>query len=492
MWRRFSTNINPGVRLRELKKHVFRLYKHIHPDRLGRFPEERKVNEQSFQVLKSAIDRHFDRAEAQSSVPPEAPKESHQLIFYAHRVDTGYQSDMKGLTKAIVSLHESRLGQALASLFKELGLDPPPESILPGAGIHFDSANFSSLTELVKHARRVEMESILHKNQDVANATQKAADEVLVTRLALQRSKGLTIVLGTGLPAKLEKLFRRLSRIARQLQDVDLRTLVIELDGGFHVKVHTNGYFPFLVLGACASDETWLRTLKSEEIRSAVTASQGLVSELHDLETELARALGVRLVMHNITLIEGTDWKSLNDASRVKGQNLSALISGSKSLETYHSLLQSFVESIRKEYVPILVGARALALMFTEGHGFRIDTQQGVLQVGINDDQRTIAETLRAHGQDISREYEKKKEIAENEEKRLSCLRRTLGIPGLRRLEEVTDEDWNKVLSKLNADSRRLRGVLDGIPLVIGTQARMVVDTGEIEIPFDYDQWLPV
>ncbi|KAI0565122.1 T-cell activation inhibitor [Gracilaria domingensis] len=494
MWRRFSTVFNPEARLRELKKHILRLYKHIHPDRLGRFPQERKVNEHSFQVLQSAIDRHFDRFQARANTPPEAPKSSKELIFYAHQVKSRHDCGTNELTKAVISLHESRLGHALASLFDELGLEPPPKSVLPVTGIDRDGVEFMSLRELVKYARQVEMESIQTRGQEAATAAQRAVDEeVLVTRLALQRSRGFTIVLGTGLPVKLERLFRRLNRTVRKLQEVDLRTVVIELDGGFHVEVNTNGSFPFVSLGACASEDTWIETLRSEEIRTAARASQRLVTELHGLEAALAGALGVRLVMHNIHLVDGADWESGSDVRQTKGNNLEALLSGTESLEAYRNLLQSFIKSIEKETVPMFVHeARSLALMFTDGHGFQIDLEQGVLRIGINDDQRKIAATLRAHGQYVSREYEMKKLHAEKEEKRLSNVRRSLGIPSLRRLQEVSDREWHTALTELRADASKLRGVLDGTPLVIGTRARMLTDTGEIEIPFDYRQWLPI
>lgn len=491
MLRTFSSVPNPHAKLRELKRHVLRLYKHIHPDRLGRFPRQRAVNENSFQILQSAIDRHFDRVEARVSTPPPAPQPAQQLTFFAHGSAEKENSDRHNLTKAVIHMHESRLGHALVSLFKELGLEPPPQNILPGTVADVEGMQFSSLRELIKHARQVEMELITKKNQATVNAVQRSIDdEVVVTRLALQRSRGVQIVLGTGLPVKLERLFRRLSRTIRTARNVDLSTSVIELDGGFEVELNTSGAFPFIKLGACASEESWLETLGSKQACTAAKAGQTFALQLREMEAALARTIGVRLVMHDFQLVQGGAWDS---KEQEETDNLDVHLNGSALLRRYQSVLRYCTSSSESDMGVVAIdGVGSLALMFTEGSSFHTDVEQGVLRVGIDDDIDKIMESLKTHGAYVNSMYERKRVHAQNEEKRLSVVRRALGIRSIRRTEEVSGRDWDTVLTKLQSDSSRLRKVFDGTAVVIGTQARLLVDSGEVEIPHDYDQWLPI
>lgn len=472
MWRALSGTASPGNNLRELKRHVLRLYKHIHPDRLGRYPHHRAVNESSFQVLQSAIERHFDRVEARTkNIPPQAPQSPQHLTFFATHTD--------GLKKAVVKFHESRLGHALHSLFEELGLDPPPAEVLPGGRVQ--GVAFSSLTELVKHARHIAMMAI-KRQETVAKEAQAMDDEVVVTRLALQRSRGVRVTLGDGLPGegRLVHIFRRLVSILREIRGEDLSSLVVEFDGGFGTNLNTDGVFPWLSLGACASDESWKEVLQSAAVRAACDSSRSYMSGVQLLEAMAAKDLGVRLVMHDISLGDATE----GDA--VMRSVLDALVRGTKVLQVHRETLESLREKGVGGATVKVPGVSSLVLMLSQTAGTQCDTEEGVLRIGLDQDADTILGILRNEGPRINQQYEQGRLAREAEQKKLTNVKRALGIDSLRRHDHIGDREWHEALSHMREDAGRLRGVLDGIPIVIGTEARILGDSGEIEIPFDF------
>lgn len=498
MWRRlFSSNVrDPKEATQELKRHVRRLYKHIHPDRLGQFPKHRAVNEASFQVLQDALERHFDRVEARiKDIPPQAPRGSQQLTFYAHSSSERPQCPAKdSLKKAVVRFHESNLGNALQSLFESLGLEPPPLSILPGRGKGSTGQEFSSLTELVRHARHVIMTNVKKQHTGSTrsvNVDTGIDDEVLVTKLALQRSRGVNIVLGPGLPGKerLVLIFRRLARTMAGLRNLDLRNLVVEVDGGFEVALHSEGVYPWIILGACASGETWSQALSSQEVNRACQKSRHQTDHLRHLEAKAAIALGVKMVLHNVLLLEVQSNGSENEKPNpnTDGKQFRTMLRASKTLLEYEKMLEALLEATaRANLGRDSQKTDSVVLMIEEGAGSSTEPSEGVIRVGLREGSDGVIRALQDHGAGVDGHFRRLRTAKDREEKQVANVKRALGIGGLRRGEGVCDRDWAEALARMRADAGRLRGVLDGVPVIVGTQARLLAESGEIEIPFDF------
>lgn len=494
-----STNVSdPKDVIRELKRHVHRLYKHIHPDRLGRYPKHRRVNEASFQVLQSALERHFDRVEARTkSIPPQAYQAPKELTFFAQakqnasETTAADEADDNGLRKAVIPFHESNLGHALHTLFESLGLEPPPHTILPGqkrSPFGQEGQEFASLTDLVRHARRVIMTNFKKQHAGAAASAQSVLDdEMLVTRLALQRSRGVHITLGAGLPAK-EKLvliFRRLAWTLAEARRANLSHLVLEIDGGFDVSLNTEGVHPWILLGACASAETWLDSLTSEEVTAACARSKERMARLRELETRTAIMLGVKLVMHNIAVLDiNGDVGDGEPASDYKHAKMYTMLRASPLLDEYELLLQSLTEPGNSSNTSDGIGS--VALMIEEGQGISTEAEQGVIRAGLSGGLAGVFAALRKHGTSVSRTVERVRAEKEAEEKRVANVKRAVGINSLRRGEGVSNRQWAEALAHMRADAGRLRGVLDGVPVVVGTRAKILAESGEVEVPFDY------
>ncbi|CDF40467.1 unnamed protein product [Chondrus crispus] len=485
--------------IRELKRHVHRLYKHIHPDRLGQFPQHRKVNEASFQVLQSAIERHFDRVEARTrNIPPQAFQPPKELTFFAKAKPKSSKGKHEqnvndyGLHKAVVPFHETNLGHALHSLFESLGLEPPPQNILPGrrpGPLGQEGQRFSSLTELIRHARRVIMSNV--QRQQTGNprtAESDLDDEMLVTRLALQRSRGLYVTLGAGLPpkAKLVVIFRRLARTLSEVRTKYLSNLVVEMDGGFDVTLNTEGAYPWMQLGACASTETWRDSLSSSEVVAACQKSNKHMTRLRELEARVAIKLGIKLVMHNINVLGIENDETKGEAGREDSnhERMERMLRASAALDSYEQLLLSLISSeVESRQVREQV---SVALMIDESDGVQCEAEQGVIRVGLSTGADAVLSALSSHGRGVHERFEQVRCERVAEEKRVANVKRAVGINSLRRAESVSTREWGEALAHMRADAGRLRGVLDGVPVVIGTQARVIVESGEVEVPHDF------
>lgn len=492
-WRSLSAKAtDPSATIRELKRHIHRLYKHIHPDRFARSPEHRAVNEASFQILQSALQRHFDRVEARFNIPPQAHQRPQQLTFFAHAATlppSKHQQNSE-LRKAVVKFHERNLGNSLQDLFKSLGIDPPPTELLPGYGDISDGIQFATLTDLIRHARHVVTANI-KKRKPSDRTTSDPGDESLITKLALKRARGVHITLGEGLPPKDRQvlIFRRLTRTLLTARGVNLTNLVIELDGGFDVKLYTNGVYPWLVLGACATEDAWLDSLMSAEVDTAVERSRQIMTDMQVLEARTARMMGLRLVMHNISLLSAGE-NDLNGDTAQMHREIEAMIRGSELLNTYRDKLRELLNEVAARQRTDDATTSLVALMLEEGTNISSDSPRGVLRAGLLTPTATIVSWLHTMGPSLNAEYEQFRAQREAEEKLVSNLRRSLCIDSLRR-GEISDEQWRNGLGRLRKNVRRLRGVLDGVPLVVGLRAKLL-ETGEVEIPFDFDERLVV
>lgn len=446
-----------AAQARELKKYLHRLYQRVHPDRLGQFPEHRATNEKSFQDLQAALDRYH--GEIQPVRPPSGAPSA--LTFFVHAAS---RTADEPLQKASVALHNGNLAQALHELFQLVGLEPPPQSVLPrvqgaendaGAG---NAPAFETLTALVKHARHAQMAAMRRRHDESMAAAESAMDdEALVTRLALQRSRGVTVRLGGGLPQghKLTLLFRRLAEQVAAASDVNMHSLVIEMDGGFDVSLNTQHMHPTLHLGACAPSSVWGGVLSSDGLAAACTASRAASAKLRELESRTANALGVKLVLYDAATSPPDAYVTLLDS----------LMSLGDSVYTQH------VESI--------------AIMLTPGTTASSDAIQGVLRTGVAMGPTSVLDYVRAHGPATNHAHVGLTTARTQETRRVHAITRSLRLANLRRGEDVSDRQWNRALDALRADRARLAAVLDGVAVVVGTRAR-VLDTGEVEIPADF------
>lgn len=413
-------------------------------------------------MLQSALDRHFDRTEARNvSVPPQSMG-AQELTFFAKRSE--------GLRKAVVSFHERRLGQVLHSLFEGLGLEPPPKDIL---GFTEGSKEFSSLTDLVRHARQVGMHS-MRKQEVVMKEASVVDDEMLITRLALQRSRGVNIVHGKGLPSKerLIDLYRRLNRVLGGMR-MNVNGLIVELNGGFDVKLNTMGVYPWVSLGGCANDACWRSVLHGIAVGAACEECQRRHSDISVLEAKVAKMVGVRLVMHDIRFFD------------MKRGDIEVLLDGSKELEKYYDILSGLSSKWTEKSIHIK-GVSSIAMMVSQGNDNECDLDRGVMRMSLSSGADRMLRFVEEHGCKVNEEYERRKRGLEYEERLVKNGKRALKIGSLRRGEGLDEGEWLEALRRLQRDARRMRGVLDGMDVVIGTKGR-IGENGEIEIPHDYD-----
>ena len=496
-------NANLADAVRELKRHVHRLYKHIHPDRLGQHPQERSINESSFQVLQSALERHFSRmdgsAQNQGSIPPPAPQKPQQLVFFS-------QGKEKHLKKAVVHFHESTLGKTLHSLFESLSLDPPPKHLLPGHSSPNQPIEFSSLTQLMRHARQVAMHTTSKRHSATTQATTSTSTntnsdtehEVIVTRLALQRSRGVSIALGTGLPVdgKLFGVYRRLVLALREIRDIDLSTLIIEFNGGFDVQLNDQGSQPWLSLGVCATADLWQTIFASEQLRLACEESRYKMEAIREAEALAAHALGVRLMMHDITLVEKERTADSNGIT----SGLDTFLERSALMNEYEKLLKDIITKWRLNPEETHINnVKPLAVMITTGEtlydedgNFSSDLERGVLCVPLSASTGGVSYGLRKDGPRVAALYTQKAKHREMEKTLVSRIRTGLQLGGLRRANGLEDKLYISALHQLKRHGGKLKGIFDGAAIVIGTQARLLIDTDEVEIPHDFHTRMPI
>eukprot|EP00177_Eucheuma_denticulatum_P006979 GFKZ01012693.1.p1 GENE.GFKZ01012693.1~~GFKZ01012693.1.p1 ORF type:complete len:474 (-),score=84.52 GFKZ01012693.1:488-1909(-) len=469
MYSRHLCTSDPAQKtLRELKRHIHRLYKHIHPDRLHRYPSQRAVNEASFKTLQSVLQRHYDwfHNPTPPTQPPPPPLPPQQLTFFTHITNSTADPPNPPLNKSVTTLYEANLHSSLHSLFTSLNLPPPPSRLLHSPYSSPTSpSQWTSLSALVKQARRV----IPTNLRSARNSPSRPEDEGEILRLSMRRSRGVHVVFGDGLPAphKLTALLRRLKRTLVEVGEVDLRNLVILVDGGFDVRLDSRGVYPFVVLGACATEERWREGLRSQEVVGACERCVKWFAGMRELEDRVARELGVRLVMHNLEIVND----GVTEGRRVFGE--------------YEEVLKGLAE--RGGTGKSKDDLQGVAVMMEEGEGVGQDVRRGVLRIGIGNGVEEIIKLVRGMGAEVGREHERIRWEREEERKLVASLKRGLGIERLERGEEVTDWEWKEGLKRLRKGMGRLRGILEGVGLVVGRGVRVLED-GDVEIPFDFDE----
>lgn len=453
MWRRvLSTKTNASY---HLKKHIHRLYQHIHPDKLACFPEQRLVNESSFQELQSALDRHFSGVENDDRTHGvlSHTSKSHNLTFFARR-DGGEE-----LFKAVVPFHKRNLASVLHDLFSALHLDLPSLQTLSVLGCPevTRKTRGTRLQDLVEEVRRAGM------SNPATTSTQQSAvkntNEAEVIRLGLQRAFGVRIVFGNGLPVNVDSIMRRMARSLPSGSGLDIAPSVIFIDGGCDNSVVTTGWVPKIHLGACATDTTWKATLLADTVAYACREARERERCLRNDEREAARVLGVRMVLCEAGGVEGDEYL----------------------LRRYANMVKQVITLGAKCH-----GVSSIAVMVTKQAGTGVDVNQGLVRVGLEEEGMGMVTALE-NAQWVSRAFETAQKQRAAEERLVIEVRKAIGAKRIRKAEGLGGHEWEIGLRRLRATASRLRNVLSGVSVAIGVQAR-VLENGEIEIPFDFDK----
>lgn len=457
MLRPFSSAATSGglnCSIRELKRHIHRLYKHIHPDRLTGFPEQRVINEASFQVLQSALDRHFNPSEATTTT---SSTPSTKLTFFA-RTD-----NYTGLSKAVITFHESRLASALQDIFAGLGLDPPPQDLLLSLVPTHVRHSLPRLRDLVERARR-------SRSFQSDTYTAQTLDDATVSRLTTQRACGIHLNICNSVPVHAQAAAAKRVRDVLTSSAVDTRGIEVTVDGGASTTIISNRWTPHVTLGILASKRRWHDTLTSAAFNAVCTEARNHRSALREAEKSAASALGVRLVLCSTDVHGEVDDKLLVAYARViEDISANGKEFGGNGFESWRS---------------------SLAVMISAGSKVEMDVENGLLHVGVD---------LGANGVDkivgsckwVSKAFEERRDKKEADWKMVEDTRRMIGAARLGRHDELTQTEWEDGLRALRRRAGVLRDMLSGVSVLIGVRPR-VNEKGEVEIPYNFEKQVEI
>lgn len=494
----------------DLKKHLRRLYQRIHPDRLAQHPDERLVNQSSFQHLQSALDPHLkpnsNSSDSAASQRSHQPSPVRQLTFFSNS-----QDGSERLIKTNINFHERRLANALVDLFQSLGIDPPSESTLstvfPSSASSFSSSFRYGKTLRRAHLRQLVDRARLLRNPFVrapqpssdstssnsrpssgvgagnvnSHATSGSPDEATLLLHALQRRHGITIKILPYLPVQPLILLRRLAGVLAYLEEHgdSIRPCLVHLTPGKTARriaqpdveaaasedKHHIPVVPVIGLGAMATDATWRTAIDCVDLNADCTAARAYAQQLHLVQVLAARALGVRLVLCEV------DSHAARSASDVR------------LLREYEELIRDV--SKQRQTPGSSADMRQLAVMITEGDEVESDANQGIVKVGVKRKADGVRKAIRkAAG--VARRYAQECKRKEDEERLTESVRRELRLERLRRVEEVSDREWTMAITKLRRNSGALREVFAGISLVVGLETRLLRG-GELELAHDFE-----
>lgn len=454
-YRLFSSSANPPhstVSTRDVKRHIHRLYQRIHPDRLSNFPKERIINETSFQVLQSALDRYFDATDT----PPAASKApSTKLTFFAR------SDSVEGLCKAVVTFHEHSLSTVIQDLFEGLGLEPPPHHVLSALGpLKRPKTSHLKLRDLVELARQAEATS------NVERVAQKL-DDATVSRLSTQRACGIRLNLCRSIPSHARAAAAKRVRDLLTSASVDCTGAEVTVDGGADTLIAPGHWVPRLILGILASQARWVDTVTSSAFENACTEARNYRYSLRKTEKSAAAALGVRLI-----LCAADDHGETNDALLNAYADAMSKISAAATEHEIERLSRSW--------------RAALAVMVNEGDGVDVDVEAGLLHVGVGLGAEGIVEAV-AGSQQLGQAVEERRQRKAAEEKLITDTRRLIRAARLNRQSGLPQAAWEDALLALQRKAGVLRDVISGVSVVVGVRSR-VIGRGEIEIPYNFEQ----
>lgn len=456
-YRVFSSAVNSAdstITSRDVKRHVHRLYQHIHPDRLASFPKEQSINETSFQILQSALDRYFQPVKTPSAVTG-AP--STKLTFYAR------SDNDQGLCKAVVTFHDHSLATVLKELFTGLGLEPPPHNILSAIGpLPSPQTPQFKLRDLVERARQARATSATeHASQQL--------DDITVSRLTTQRACGIRLSLCNSVPFNARAMAAKRVRDALASSSIDSTGVEVTVDGGADTVVAPGRWAPRLTLGILASQSRWLDTVTSLAFEKACMEARECRLTLQEAEKSAAAALGVRIVLC---------------ATDVHGEVSDTL------LEAYADALSLISRAATTGDIKNNHGSwrAALAVMVDEGKEVDVDVETGLLHVGVALGASGIIEAVSGSRQ-LARTAEERRQKKAAEAKLITDTRRLIRAARLHRQNGLPQAAWEDGLRALQRKAGVLRDVISGVSVVVGMRGR-VLGRGEIEIPYNFEQWM--
>jgi hypothetical protein len=477
-----------------LSRHLSRLWLKIHPDLFSQHPKEQAVNEQSFKSLQEALtaaesDSHDDGKAQRSFGPNSSPPT--KLSFYFRGEDSS-----RKLAKTSVVLRHGEVATAIVQLFNSLSLEPPPRNVLPssptgltgtgsGYGPRWASASVT-LTSIVREARFAGMDS-MQVQQDggvaAARAAEWAQSDSNRLRLVLQRTRGVSIQLGSGLPRRGGRIIGmdRLAAALRRCPTANIAGLRVVIDGGFDTRLHSSR--AELVLGVCATDSEWGAALGSGAVSAAAAERRALGAS----ERDAAKALGVSYVLFR--------WGADDEDDDTAQRNYVAY-----RQFLAHALGQGGVKSALRR--PVIDGVESLSLVLVGSVSEGISTAsrtsncvlesnvvEGVLYVDVHAPWQSIVATVSTRGSSIVAEHDTLRAKARAEDQFVWRVRRALRIDSLRRADDVSDSQWRHALNDLLADAGRIGGIMDRSKIVVGTKS-CLTDSGEVQIAWNFRETL--
>lgn len=473
-----------------LRRHLARLWLKVHPDLFSQHPKEQSVNEHSFKLLQEALRANEAASNGRQDLrdPPLWTKPV-ELSFF-------YHSQESKLKKTSVTLHRHNLGFALSSLFESLSLPPPPRSVLPRSAVSTFAAEDGgrqgpraiTLTEIVRQAREAGMKSMWAQGKSgeaAARSAEWTKRDSDVRRLVLQRLRGVTILAGSGLPNRGDVVtgVDRLGEVLRRSQDVELAGLRIVIDGGLDVKL--NSARATLNLGIYATDALWEEALRSDACISAAAERRALGK----LERDAAKAAGLAHILFQDSVEGDTEVVSVDRGDCAEAAQVDYL--AYKALLTELSDLKSFILPSASNLSLILVGSSGQETPNAADDVIESsDDAEGVLRVHVRASLSQLFEALRVTGENVAARNRIVRDREEAERTRVWRVARALRIDSLRRGDGITQLQWSQGLDDLIADAGRLGGILDRSAVVIGTESRLISETGEVQLAWNFKKHL--
>jgi Domain of unknown function (DUF4461) len=304
-----------------------------------------------------------------------------------------------------------------------------------------------------------------------AQAAMWASREENMTRLFLQRTRGVSISFGGGLPKhrgesiSIDRLRSCLDRNAA----TDLGGLAIVLDGGASVGLHSPT--ATLTLGLCASDTQWDNIVHSEASKAAAVERRALAAA----ERRAARAVGV---LHVLYQGHAYGMRHVDD------------VVAQRNYVTYCDVIQGLaagrVAIDRVENLSVVLVGDS-----DDGEGATVewDDREGVIRMGIRAQCEGVVEVIRRVGVGVSERHGRIVAAAEAEKAMVWRVARALRVSVVRRGEGITQRQWEHALGELLKDAGRLGGILDRSDIVVGADARLL-STGEVQVPWNFSEVL--
>jgi hypothetical protein len=489
MWRRKVATGRAVSQSSCLKRYLTRLYLKIHPDLLNQHPIERAVNESSFQRLQEVLKEHESTSEDKQYARPLNDKLPGILKFYFRGPSESLlPSEEHGLRQTSVAIRQGKLGEALHELFVSIGLDPPPAHLLVRNGLRTGNAGVNSsgtqtdsisLSNLVRQARQFNASSSgMRSRQDAVSEKAEqwremdSARDSNIARLVIKRSRGVTVNMGDGLPKNRGEsiAISRLNFCLDRCRDVDLTGLTVTLDGGFDVRLHAPT--SSLTLGLCVAVGLWEAALRAEATATAAADRRRLSATEH----AAANSIGVNLMFYE------NDFGSQLD-SRAAEQNLADY----KKVLLYIKQNPDIAKSEELSDLSVMVFGSSRDTSAT----LLTDDVEGLIKIPLAMGGQEVLRMILQNGSPLAIRHARMRARMESKRAQVARLCRALRIRSIRRADDVSDLQWNTALDDLWRNSGRIGGLLDRTNLVVGVDAR-VVETGEVQVPWNFGKILPL